>query len=67
MALSLVAGAVMPRFSRPAVRDHLIFYRAAAPMLIRAMNDDGFDVYRAFLPYSSVKLVEHFRAYKADR
>ena len=36
-------------------------------MLIRAMNDDGFDVDRAFLPYSSVKLVEHFRAYKANR
>ena len=67
LCVSLAAGAVMPRFSHPGVRDHLIFYSRSAPMLIRAMNDDGFDVDRAFLPYSSVKLVEHFRAYKANR
>ena len=66
-ALSLVAGAVMPRFSHPSVRDHLIFYREAAPAVIRAMNDDTFDIDRALVPYSSYKLVQHFRAYKASR
>ena len=66
-ALSLVAGAVMPRFSHPTVRDHLIFYRESAPAVIRAMNDDSFDVDRALLPYSSYKLVQHFRAFKAGR
>ena len=57
----------MPRFSHPSVRDHLIFYRQSAPAVIRAMNDDGVDLDGALLPYSSYKLVQHFRAYKARR
>lgn len=67
LCVSLAAGAVMPHFSHPAVRDHLIFYRESSARLIRAMNDDSFDVDRALLPYSSYKLVKHFRAYKAGR
>lgn len=67
LGVSLAAGAVMPRFSHPSVRDHLIFYRQSAPAVIRAMNDDGFDLDGALLPYSSYKLVQHFRAYKTRR
>ena len=66
-AAALVAGVVMPRFSHQSVRDHLIFFREAAPAVIRAMNDCGSDADRALLPYSSYRLVKHFRAYKKAR
>ena len=57
---SILTTALGPHLSRPGVQDHLIFYRLTAPLVIRAMNDPTFDADRALLPYSSLKLVNHF-------
>ena len=38
------------------------FYRDSTPELIRCLNDSSRDPQQALLPYSFLKMVEHFRA-----
>ena len=46
----------------PRSENLLDFYIGASPELIRCLNDPARDPERAPLPYSYLKLIEHFRA-----
>ncbi|MBQ6353067.1 MAG: hypothetical protein IJJ28_07360, partial [Lentisphaeria bacterium] len=62
LLLSLAATTVEPWLSRPGIGDHQIIFKETSPLVRRAMNDPSFDANSALLPYSSLKLVQHFRA-----
>lgn len=61
LGVSFASAAVESRFSRPGVEDHQIFFRTTSPLVIRAMNDPAFNADTELLPYSSLKLIHHFR------
>ena len=62
LVLSLAATALEPWLSRPGIDDHQIIFKETSPLVRRAMNDPSFNADAALLPYSSLKLVQHFRA-----
>ena len=66
LGASFAAAAFESRLSAPAVEDHQMFFRRTSPTVIRAMNDPAFDADSALLPYSSLKLVQHFRKYASS-
>ena len=64
-ALAAIAVAIqILTMALPAPRtvNLLDFYIGASPELIRCLNDPARDPERAPLPYSYLKLIEHFRA-----
>ena len=67
LILSLAAAALEPWLSHPATEDHLKLFKETSPLVRKAMNDPGFNADAALLPYSSLKLVKHFRANAARR
>ena len=67
LILSLAAAALEPWLSRPATEDHLKLFKETSPLVRKAMNDPDFNADAALLPYSSLKLVKHFRANAAAR
>ena len=60
-ALSLVAAALEPYIPHKPFEDHLQMFKDTSPLVRRAMNDPNVDANTLLLPYSSLKLVEHFR------
>ena len=60
-ALSLVAAALEPYIPHKPFEDHQQMFKDTSPLVKRAMNDPDFDANTALLPFSSLKLVEHFR------
>ena len=62
LAVSLAATVLEPWISRPGINDHQIIFKATSPIVRRAMNDPDFNADAALLPYSSLRLVKHFRA-----
>ena len=63
---SLAAAALEPWLSHPATEDHLKLFKDTSPLVRKAMNDPKFNADAALLPYSSLKLVKHFRANAAS-
>ena len=60
-ALSLVASALEPYIPHKPFEDHQIIFKDTSPLVRKAMNDPSVDANTLLLPYSSLKLVEHFR------
>ena len=67
LAVSLAASALEPWISRPGIDDHQIIFKETSPLVRKAMNDPDFNADAALLPYSSLKLVKHFRANAAQK
>ena len=61
LALSLVATVLEPYIPHKPFEDHQIVFKQTTPLVKQAMNDPGIDADTLLLPYSSLKLVEHFR------
>lgn len=60
-ALSLVAAVLEPYIPHRPFDDHQAFFKKTTPLVRKAMNDPSVDADTLLLPYSSLKLVEHFR------
>lgn len=61
LALSLVTAALESYLPHAPFEDHQLIFKATSPQVRKAMNDPGVDANTLLLPYSSLKLVEHFR------
>ena len=61
-ALSLAATALEPHIPHQPFEDHQQMFKDTSPLVRKAMNEPDLDANTALLPYSSLKLVEHFRA-----
>ena len=61
LALSLAAGVLEPYIPHKPFEDHLKLVKNTSPLVRKAMNDPRMDANILLLPYSSLKLVEHFR------
>lgn len=62
LVLSLAAAALEPYIPHEPFEDHQIVFRETSPLVRRAMNDPEVDPNTMLLPYSSLRLVEHFRS-----
>jgi len=67
LLLSLIAGAAEPYIPHAPFEDNQIMFKKTSPLVKKAMNDPDFDANTALLPYSSLMLVEHFRATTGKR
>lgn len=61
LALSLATAALEPYIPHEPFEDHQIIFKDTTPLVKKAMNDPNVDANILLLPYSSLKLVEHFR------
>ena len=60
-ALSIVATAAEPYIPHRPFEDHQIVFKETSPLVRKAMNDPSVDANTLLLPFSSLKLIEHFR------
>jgi len=61
LGLSLAAAVLEPYIPHAPFEDHQQMFKDTSPLVKKAMNEPGFDANTAPLPYSSLRLVEHFR------
>lgn len=61
LALSLAATVAEPYIPHAPFEDHQIIFKETSPLVRKAMNDPDADANTLLLPFSSLKLVEHFR------
>ena len=61
LALSLVTAALEPYLPHQPFEDHQKLFKDTSCLVKKAMNDPGVKADALPLPYSSLKLVEHFR------
>ena len=61
LALSLAATVAEPYIPHEPFEDHQIVFKETSPLVRKAMNDPSVDANTLLLPFSSLKLVEHFR------
>ena len=61
LLLSLAAGVAEPYIPHEPFGDHQIIFKRTSPLVKAAMDDPSLDANVMLLPYSSLRLVEHFR------
>ena len=62
LLLSLATAALEPYIPHVPFEDHQQMFKDTSPLVKKAMSDPEFDPNGTLIPYSSLKLVEHFRA-----
>jgi hypothetical protein len=62
LILSLATAALEPYIPHAPFEDHQKLFKDTSPLVRKAMKDSSLDPNRLPIPYSSLKLVEHFRS-----